>query len=485
MEDLLGRAFDPEAFRRLGHALVDKLADHLANVRGADAGRVIDYRDPDAQLAYWQADFERPPAADPLPLLEDVLARSIHLHHPRYMGHQVAPPLPLAALTGLLTGLLNNGMALYEMGQVSTALERIVTDWLARRIGFTAEASGFLTSGGTLATLTALLAARAAKAPGDVWEHGTSDRLAVLVSEQAHYCVDRAVRVMGLGEAGLVKIPVNDRFGMDPEALAGAYAAARARGLLPFAVVGSACSTATGSYDDLEAVAAFCAAHGLWFHVDGAHGGAAVLSEKYRRLVRGIERADSVVVDFHKMLLTPALATAVVFRRGNDGFSTFQQKAHYLWKDQQSPEWFNLGKRTFECTKVMMSVKVYAVLRTYGEGLLAANVDRLYDLAGRLAGMIGEWPELELATAPEANIVCFRWTGGRGDTERENEVNGRIRRELLREGRFYLVQTSLWGKDYLRVSLMNPFTTEAHLAEMLETVTRLARRFGVIGTPVG
>jgi L-2,4-diaminobutyrate decarboxylase len=392
------------------------------------------------------------------------------------MGHQVAPPLPLAALTGLLTGLLNNGMALYEMGQVSTALERIVTDWLASKIGFGSEASGFLTSGGTLATLTALLAARAAKAPNDVWQHGTADRLAVLVSEQAHYCVDRAVRVMGLGEEGLVKIPVNDRFGMDVEGLTDAYAGARAKGLVPFAVVGSACSTATGSYDDLEAVAAFCAGHGLWFHVDGAHGGAAVVSEKYKGLVRGIERADSVVVDFHKMLLMPALATAVVFRRGDDSFGTFQQKAHYLWSNQQSSEWFNLGKRTFECTKVMMSVKVYAALRTYGEGLFAANVDKLYDLARRLAEMIAGWPQLELATAPEANIVCFRYVAEGGGTEWENEVNGRIRQELLREGRFYLVQTSLRGTLYLRVTLMNPFTTEVHLREMLEAVTMVGHR---------
>jgi len=478
MQDILQSAFDPEAFRRQAHALVDQLADHLVRAQSGAGERVIAYRDPDAQLAYWQADFEKPPAEDPLPMLEAVLQQSIHLHHPRYMGHQVAPPLPLTALTGLLTSLLNNGMALYEMGQVSTAMERIVTDWLARKIGFTAEASGFLTSGGTLATLTALLAARAAKAPGDVWQHGTADRLAVLVSEQAHYCVDRAVRVMGLGEEGLVKIPVNDRFGMRTDLLAGAYAEARARGLVPFAVVGSACSTATGSYDDLEAVAAFCAGHGLWFHVDGAHGGAVVVSEKYQGLVRGVGQADSVVVDFHKMLLTPALATAVVFRRGDDGFSTFQQKAHYLWKDQQSHEWFNLGKRTFECTKVMMSVKVYAALRTYGEGLFAANVDRLYDLARWLAGRIGERPALELAAAPESNIVCFRCVREEGDVERENELNGRIRRELLREGRFYLVQTTLRGRLYLRVSLMNPFTTRDHLEEMLEAVTALARRLG-------
>jgi L-2,4-diaminobutyrate decarboxylase len=365
-------------------------------------------------------------------------------------------------------------MALYEMGQVSTALERVVTDWLAGKIGFSGDASGFLTSGGTLATLTALLAARAAKAPGDVWQNGTSARLAVLVSEEAHYCVDRAARIMGLGDEGIIKVPVNAQFQMRTDRLAAACAEARAKGLIPFAVVGSACSTATGSYDDLEAIAAFCAAENLWFHADGAHGGAVVVSEQYKPLVRGIERADSVVIDFHKMLLMPALVTAVVFRQGEDGYGTFRQKAQYLWANQQSQEWFNLGKRTFECTKVMMSVKVYVALRTYGGGLFTANVERLYGLARKLAELVGKRKEFELATAPEANIVCFRYVGEGSSPEKDNEVNARIRQELLTEGRFYLVQTTLLGKVYLRVSLMNPLTTEGHLLEMLEAVTSQA-----------
>jgi L-2,4-diaminobutyrate decarboxylase len=281
---------------------------------------------------------------------------------------------------------------------------------------------------------------------------------------------------MGLGDEGIIKVPVNERFQMRVEMLADTCAEARRKGLIPFVVVGSACSTATGSYDDLDTISDFCAAQNLWFHVDGAHGGAVVVSEQYKPLVKGIERADSVVIDFHKMLLMPALITAVVFRQGEDGYGTFRQKAQYLWANQQSQEWFNLGKRTFECTKVMMSVKVYAALRTYGEGLFTANVERLYGLARKLAELIRQRPEFELATTPEANIVCFRYVGEGISPEMNNEVNARIRQELITEGRFYLVQTTLRGNVYLRVSLMNPLTTEGHLREMLEVVIGQARR---------
>jgi len=147
-------------------------------------------------------------------LWDEIIKRSIHLHNPKFMGHQVSSPLPLAALTGVLTGMLNNGQAVYEMGMTGNALERIVTGWLANKLDFANNAGGLLTSGGTLANLTALLTARALKVPTDVCEHGSSDKLAIMVSEEAHYCVDRAARIMGLGSDGIIKIPTNNRFQM-------------------------------------------------------------------------------------------------------------------------------------------------------------------------------------------------------------------------------------------------------------------------------
>ncbi len=468
-------AYSPETFRQQAHALVDRLADHLAR---AEAGTdlVLPYVEPDEQLAYWQADFQQPVNADPLPLLADIVQRSIHLHHPQFMGHQVAVPLPLAALTGLLTGMLNQGQAVYEMGMTANALERIVIRWLAGRLAMGPDAGGVLTSGGTLANLTALLTARAVAAGTDVWEAGTTNRLAIMVSEEAHYCVDRAARIMGLGTDGIIKLPTNNRFQMRTNLLDDYLERAKAAGLTVFAVVGSACSTSTGSYDDLTAIADFCEKHNLWFHADGAHGGVAALSDTYRPLMRGIERADSVIIDFHKMMMIPALVTAVLCKRDADSYRTFQQKAQYLWADSNAQDWFNSGKRAFECTKLMMSAKVYTVLRTYGESIFAENVDVLYGLARRFAEQVRSRPRFELAVEPESNIVCFRYVGDETNANELDALNTRIRRQLLEDGRFYIVQTTLHGRVWLRVSLMNPLTTDAHLDALLDAVVRTAQR---------
>ncbi len=472
----LDQAYSPDAFRQQGHALIDLLADHLQRAQ-TGTQPTINYVEPDKALTYWQTDFEQPIQSDPLPLFTDMIERSIHVHNPRFMGHQIAPPLPLSALTGVLTGLLSQGMGVYEMGMTANALERIVTQWLAQKLNLGAEADGLLTSGGTLANLTALLTARAIvggtpDSDHNVWEDGTTSRLAIMVSGEAHYCVDRAARIMGLGSAGIIKIPVNERYQMRTELMDDYLKQAKADGLTVFAVVGSACSTSTGSYDDLTAIADFCTRHNLWFHADGAHGGVAALSDTYRHLVQGIDRADSVVIDFHKMMMIPALTTAVLYRRDADAYRTFQQRAQYLWTDADAKDWFNSGKRTFECTKLMMSAKIYAILHTYGERIFTEYIDTVYGLARRFAGQIRNRPTLELAIEPESNIVCFRHVGDGSHTPAYlNERNAQIRQKLLQDGRFYIVQTTLNGQLWLRVSLMNSFTTDAQLSELLDNIT--------------
>lgn len=467
MTSPLQKAFSPDLFRQQAHNLVDMLADYLEQAQSGSMETVIPYKDPEESLAFWQEDYEQG-QGDIADFFSKTIKNSTHLHHPRYMGHQVTPPVPVAALADMLTGMLNNGMAVYEMGLVSNPLERILSELLANKIGFDKNASGLLTSGGTLANLTALLAARAAKT--DVWEDGTNERLAVMVSEEAHYCIDRAARIMGMGSDGIIKVPTNERLQIRTDLLEQYYQEASAKGLQVIAIIGSACSTSTGSYDDLEAIAAFAQTHNLWFHADGAHGGAVVFSDRYKHLVKGMNQADSVVIDWHKMLMAPALTTALIFKRDDDAFRTFQQKAQYLWANQHSKDWFNSGKRTFECTKLMMSVKVYAILKAHGEKIFTDNVEYLYDLGRTFAKLIKAKPNFELALAPESNIVCFRL---KNESASLNELNANIRKKLLEDGKFYIVQTTLGENLYLRVSLMNPLTTEADLVALLDEVERL------------
>ncbi|MBC8084641.1 MAG: aminotransferase class I/II-fold pyridoxal phosphate-dependent enzyme [Hymenobacter sp.] len=469
MENTLTDAYSAQHLREQGHQLIDLLADHLARTHADPTPRTIAWREPAEELRFWQADFSQPRLTNPLPLFQQVLERSVNLHSRGYAGHQAAIPLPVGVLATTLASVLGNGMAVYEMGMAGNALEHIVTTHLAQTFGLGPAAGGIITSGGTLGNLTALLAARAAAT--SIWEEGAGgEQLAILVSEQAHYCIDRAARTMGLGSAGIVKVPVNARYQMRTDLLEECWQAATAQGRRVFCVVGSACSTATGSYDDLAAIAAFARRHGLWFHVDGAHGAAAAFSPQYAPLVQGIAEADSVVVDFHKMMLLPSLATAVLFRRDRDADRTFAQQAHYLWAEPAKSEWYNSGKRTFECTKPMTVVGVYAVLRQYGDDLFRQNVEQLYGLAQRFAEMVVADGQFELACPPQSNIVCFRYAAA------ADALNQHLLRYLLNDGRFYIVSTQLSGRLWLRVSLMQPLTMEADLALLLQVLKQEAAR---------
>lgn len=468
---LLQKVYDPSTFRQQGHALIDQLADYFESVQAQPESVVFPYHSPEENYLFWQNELNAPFNQNTSDFFGKVIQRSVKTHHPHYLGHQVAVTAPAATLAGLLSNVLNQGMALYEMGMTSVPMERLVIESLAKKIGYPSSSGGILTSGGTLANLTALLAARACKAPSNVWTEGHQERLAIMVSEEAHYCVDRAARIMGLGSAGIIKLPTDEHFKMRTDLLEAHLAKAQAEGLHVFAIIGSACSTSTGSHDDLGVIADFAQKHNLWLHVDGAHGGAAVFSQKYQSLLQGIERADSVVVDFHKVLMVPGLATALVFQKEQDSFSTFQQKAQYLWNSVEA-DWYNLGKRTFECTKYMMSLKVFTLLRLYGEEVFTAAVDQVYDLGQKFAKMIAKRPNFELAMEPECNIVCFRVIkNGISDL---NAFNLHLRQQLLEKGHFYIVQTTLRDKVYLRTALMNPLTSEQNLRILLDELESLA-----------
>ena len=465
VDNILAKAYDPESFRETGHQVVDLLADHLKAVQNRVCP-VIPYQAPEKELGFWKDHFAS--EAGIMDTFETVLKHATNLQHPRYMGHQSAVPAPVSSLAGLLSDMLNNGTGVYEMGPASNAIEKVVTDFMAAHIGYPGSASGILTSGGSLANLTALLAARRAMSPTDVWQHGHREKLAVMVSEESHYCIDRAARIMGLGDKGIIKLPVDQAFKVRTELLPEYLENAKNDGFHVIAVIGCACSTVTGSYDNLEALAAFCKQHRLWFHVDGAHGGGVVFSKKYKALAKGISKADSITIDFHKMLMTPALNTALLFKNGKNAYRTFAQEAQYLW-DTRSEEWYNSGKYTFECTKFMMSVKVYTILKSYGVEIFEQNIDQLYDATRNLAQLILKRPSFELALTPEANIVNFRYL--KNNTAKDIDTfNALIRQALIESGKFYIVQTIIKNKRYLRCTVMNPLTTSGDFTALLDEI---------------
>lgn len=469
--------FNPESFRQQGYAAVDLLADYLQRIQQPQSTEaVLPWTPPNDMLKRWPSDFEQ--ARDPLTMIRDVITGSNHLHHPHYVGHQVTSPLPWSALFSLVSSFLNNGSAVYEMGQVSSAMERSALQWMARRLGFDRTADGVLTSGGSAGNLTALLAARQAKAGFDVWQEGqhTEKPLAVLVSDQAHYCIKRSAQIMGWGEAGVVQIPSDAHYRMRTDLLEEKFRETETKGRQVIAVVGSACSTATGAIDPLDKIADFAERHRLWFHVDGAHGASFVLAPQMRQKFMGIERADSVVWDAHKMLLTPALVTAVIFRNGAHSYESFAQKAAYLFGNERAPQdnWYDIGMRTLECTKNMMGFVLYASLASYGEAFFAQYVQNMVDLGQSFAALIAEAADFEVAVQPEANIVCFRYIGNGVSAENLDALQEKIRSKVVESGEFYLVQTRLRGQVFLRTTLINPATKTRHLRELLRTLRRAA-----------
>ncbi len=451
-------AYDPEAFRKQAHALVDVLADHLRDT-GARRGPVLPPVLPEAELAEWATDFAG--GADPEALFAKVVLRANHLQHPGFVGHQVSAPLPLGALAELTAALLNNSMAVYEMGPSATAMERALLGFLGKKLGFPAGSDGLFTSGGSVGNLTALLAARQRMATrlGDDAFPG-----AVVACEEAHYCTERAVRIMGWGAAGLVKVPADARYKMRVDLLEAAIDQAERAGRKVAAVVASACSTSTGAFDPLPEIADVCARRGVWMHVDGAHGASFALSTKYAPLLGGVARADSVVWDTHKMMLCPALSTAVLFRDGQDSFGAFHApEAAYLFDESAK---LDAGKRTLECTKRMLVLAPYMALAVHGEAAIGAYLDRMVDMSRAFAARLAATPGFALAALPECNIVCFRY--GDGDMDA-------VRRRILDAGEFYLVRTKLRGTTYLRTTILNPRTTEDDLARLSAAVIAAAR----------
>ncbi|HET9425749.1 MAG TPA: aminotransferase class I/II-fold pyridoxal phosphate-dependent enzyme [Gemmatimonadaceae bacterium] len=408
-------------------------------------------------------------------LRDEVIPDSNWLHHPRAMGHQVAPPLPALVWTESVIAALNQSTAVFEMSPVGTTLERRVIRWMADLVGFGRAAAGTMTTGGTEATFTALLAARAAALP-DSWENGVGANPPILVcGEHAHYAATRPAGELGLGLRSIVTVK-SEGFQMSPRALRETLAAAKHDDRKVLAVVATAGSTPTGTFDDLTRIADVCDEFGAWLHVDAAHGGSALLSERHRARLAGIARARSVAWDPHKMMLLPLQAGVLIMRDAADLDRAYAQKAPYLFHQRDEPD---QGTRSFLCSHRADSIKLWVALQRYGVDGIGALYDHLCAVTSAMSDAVKQHRHFESLHEPESNILCFRWIGDRSlDDARLDAINLEGRERYNRSGEGWVTTTVLRGRRVLRVTIMNPRTTADDAREVLEGLERECAALG-------
>jgi L-2,4-diaminobutyrate decarboxylase len=402
------------------------------------------------------------------------------LHSPHYMGHQVPPPVPLAAAFAAVGAVSNPGAAVFEMGPSSVAAEKALSERMGKYLGWKPGTfDSIVTHGGSLANLTAILAARNTRFPG-FWKTGRGDRKpAILASRDAHYSISRAAGIAGLGSDSVIKVGVDSRRRIDPVLLSESFDEAVANGYEPFCVVSSSSSTSVGAFDPLEQIADFARERGLWLHADAAHGGGLLLSRRHRGLLKGIERADSVTWDAHKMMFVPALSTFLFYRDAKNSYAPFEQDAPYLFDPQADDSIaYDPGLRTVECTKGPLSIVLWALWSCFGPEAIEAMVDRVIDTTRSFYDLLTESPDFVPLHEPECNILCFRYLPPELDgipAAKISELQQNLRQRLLKTGKFYITGTRLDGIYTLRVTLMNPAVTISDLENLLEEIRRLAR----------
>jgi len=433
-----------------------------------------------------------PEAAEPLAeVVDDALARVVphltHWNHPGFFAYFANSSTAPAILGELLASTFNVNAMLWRTGPAATELELVVVDWLRQLLGLPQECFGVIQDTASASTLVALVAAREAVPGLDARRRGLvgQARLRMYASEQAHSSVEKAGIVMGIGQEGLRKIPVDDAFRLRPEALAAAVAEDRAAGLTPFAVTATVGTTATTSVDPVPEIAAICEREGLWLHVDAAYGGAMALLPEARALVAGCERADSLVMNPHKWLLVPLDLSVLYTRRREVVRRAFSLVPDYLKtpEDEVAPNLMDYG---VSLGRRFRALKLWMVLRAFGrEGLEARIREHV-----RLARLFRSWLEadggFELCAPTPMSVVCFR---GRfadlppADADRANEA---AMDAVNAGGEVFLSGTRLLGRFVLRLAIGNVRTEERHVRRAFDLLREAVatRAAAAVGGPI-
>lgn len=445
--------------------IVDRLATLHRNIPGEPVVRVAD-PDAIAQLRNIQIPARGRPLGQVVEeMLSEIYPYRMRMDHPRCFAFVPSPTSALSWLGDLLTAVHNPHAGSWLQSSGPSCVEHSLVDWLNEKIGFASMAGGLFVSGGSMANLVALTVAR------DRMLDAQSRQLGVAyVSEQTHSSVAKGLRIIGFLDSQIRKIPTDSQWRLDVGCLAAAIADDRAKGLKPFAVVASAGTTNTGSIDPLESISEVCASNQLWMHVDGAYGASISLSPRYRQLLDGIERADSVSWDAHKWLFQTYGCGMVLVRDKRHLSDSFHTNPEYLRDAQVDEDQINYWDFGQELTRPARALKLWLTLQVLGSDAVGEAVAHGFQLAQWAADELRRHSDWQIVTPPQLAIVNFRYVPG-GRTEAElDELNRAISRRAIAEGFAGVLTTRLNGTTVLRICAIHP---EAKESDMRETIRRL------------
>ena len=410
--------------------------------------------------------------------IRTVVANSVHVTHPHTIAHLHCPPLLHALAAEVVISALNQSMDSFDQAPIATVVEQKMIRWLCAEAGLPPTAAGTFTTGGSQSNYMGLLLARDAYLQKH-WNWSAQKcglppevrRMRILCSEVAHFTVEKSASQLGLGTDAVVRIDVDEHFQMKANSLRQALQSLQGQGLLPMAIVATAGTTDFGSIDPLPDLTALAHEWDAWLHVDAAYGGALLFSAQHREKLAGIEDADSVSIDFHKLFWQP-IPCSVFLLWDVRHFDAIKFHADYLNPELHEDEGIpNLVTTSLLTSRRFDALKLWISFESLGRDKLGAMIDHTITLASHAAEVIRQDPKLELMAEPQISTVVFRYAPSRDDVDND-AANARIRQRLLDSGAAVIGHTRVHNRQCLKFTCMNPTATEADMEKLLDVIVQ-------------
>jgi aromatic-L-amino-acid/L-tryptophan decarboxylase len=470
---------DSATRRRLGYQLIDQIDNFFASL----PQRPVQL--PAAQRSFGALNHPLPETGEDADkvldeVFREMVEKGFHVPSANYFGLMNPTPTYIGVLAEALVAALNPQLATVKRSQLASKIEHETVRWIGERIGWPGEFNGTFTTGGNEANFSALALALAWKFPNLIEEGiaAAGGQPVLYASDEAHHSIDKSAGLLGIGRKALRRIPVNQTAQLDLPVLEQTITDDLNKGKKPFCVVATAGTTNSGAVDDMVALAHICRRHKLWMHVDGAYGGSAIFSDKYRDLVRGIEQADSITIDPHKWLAVPLAAGVILTRHPEMLERAFAVAAPYMPKAGEAKGIDN-SRISTQWTRRMNSLKLWLTLRVHGRKAYEEHIERQMKLAQSFVVWLNSTDHFELAAPLVLPIVAFRLKTGRLSPEQLATAHAEIVEEITRDGQRWISETRVNGQSVIRMMVISYLTEERHLRELEEVLDKAAQTVAV------